>query len=118
MESMYLLVFLPLCDIESFRKSKKDDLRQALLEALRRSHVEFVELLIEFGTPLENLTYGDLKNLYNIEFVRKHANRQESWEERFLNLFSLEIDYRWRRNVEELLEHKLITIPIIFARWR
>ncbi|CAF3943375.1 unnamed protein product [Rotaria sordida] len=42
----------------------KDDLRSALVNALRRGHVDFVELLIEFGTPLETLTNGDLQQLY------------------------------------------------------
>ncbi|UJR12701.1 hypothetical protein I4U23_016875 [Adineta vaga] len=46
-------------------KWKEIDLRRALVDALRRGHVDFVELLIEFGTSLENLTIGDLKQLYN-----------------------------------------------------
>ncbi|UJR27965.1 hypothetical protein I4U23_009223 [Adineta vaga] len=46
-------------------KWKEDDLRRALVDALRRGHVDFVELLIEFGTSLEKLTVGDLQHLYN-----------------------------------------------------
>ncbi|CAF1118720.1 unnamed protein product [Rotaria sordida] len=45
-------------------KWKEDDLRHALVDALHRGHVDFVELLIEFGTSLEKLTNGDLKQLY------------------------------------------------------
>ncbi|CAF4288157.1 unnamed protein product, partial [Rotaria sp. Silwood2] len=47
-------------------KWKEDDLRRALVDALHRGHVDFVELLIEFGTSLEKLTNGDLKQLYAI----------------------------------------------------
>ncbi|CAF1166712.1 unnamed protein product [Adineta ricciae] len=45
-------------------KWKEPNLRRALVDALRRGHVDFVELLIEFGTSLENLTVADLKELY------------------------------------------------------
>ncbi|CAF3552086.1 unnamed protein product [Rotaria sp. Silwood1] len=45
-------------------KWKEDDLRRALVDALHRGYVDFVELLIEFGTSLEKLTNGDLKHLY------------------------------------------------------
>ncbi|CAF3075043.1 unnamed protein product, partial [Rotaria sp. Silwood2] len=47
-------------------KWKEDDLRRALVYALHRGHVDFVELLIEFGTSLEKLTNGDLRQLYAI----------------------------------------------------
>ncbi|CAF3362365.1 unnamed protein product [Rotaria sp. Silwood1] len=50
-------------------KWKEDDLRRALVDALRRGHVDFVELLIEFGTSLEKLTNGDLKHLYTTELI-------------------------------------------------
>ncbi|CAF1379477.1 unnamed protein product [Rotaria sp. Silwood1] len=43
---------------------KEDDLQRALFNALHRGHVDFVELLIEFGASLEKLTNGDLKQLY------------------------------------------------------
>ena len=46
-----------------------EDLRRALVDALRRGHVDFVELLIEFGTSLENLTIGDLRRLYETQTV-------------------------------------------------
>ncbi|CAF4804000.1 unnamed protein product, partial [Rotaria sp. Silwood2] len=44
----------------------ENDLRRALVYALHRGHVDFVELLIEFGTSLEKLTNGDLRQLYAI----------------------------------------------------
>ncbi|CAF4854401.1 unnamed protein product [Rotaria sp. Silwood1] len=50
-------------------KWKEDDLRRALVDALRRGHVDFVELLIEFGTLLEKLTNGNLKDLYTTELI-------------------------------------------------
>ncbi|CAF1054224.1 unnamed protein product [Rotaria sordida] len=45
-------------------KWKEDDLHRTLVDTLHRGHVDFVELLIEFGTSLEKLTNGDLKQLH------------------------------------------------------
>ncbi|CAF3743491.1 unnamed protein product [Rotaria sp. Silwood1] len=50
-------------------KWKEDDLCRALVDALYRGHVDFVELIIEYGTSLEKLTNGDLKQLYAIRLV-------------------------------------------------
>ncbi|CAF4339085.1 unnamed protein product, partial [Rotaria sordida] len=52
-------------------KWKEDDLHRALVDALHRGHVDFVELLVEFGTSLEKLTNGDLKQLYATTLVYK-----------------------------------------------
>ncbi|CAF3036069.1 unnamed protein product [Rotaria socialis] len=49
---------------KTISKWKEEDLSRALVDALRRGYVDFVELLIEFGTSLEKLTNGDLKQLY------------------------------------------------------
>ena len=43
---------------------KDEDLRQALLDALRRGYVDFIELFIEYGITLEKLTIKDLEYLY------------------------------------------------------
>jgi hypothetical protein len=43
---------------------KEADLRQALFEALRRGYVDFVELLMDYGTSLEKLTLANLEQLY------------------------------------------------------
>ncbi|CAF1005183.1 unnamed protein product [Adineta steineri] len=45
-------------------KWERDDLRRALLDAFRRGHVDFVELLIEYGASLEKLTINDIEQLY------------------------------------------------------
>ena len=44
---------------------KSEDLRQGLVDALRRNHMDFIELFIEYGIALEKLTNGDLDYLYN-----------------------------------------------------
>lgn len=49
---------------------KRNDLSRALLDALRRGHVDFVELLIEYGASLEKLTIADIEQLYEIVDVR------------------------------------------------
>lgn len=46
---------------------KRDDLRRALLDALRRGHADFVELLIEYGASLEKLTFSDIEYLYQMD---------------------------------------------------
>jgi hypothetical protein len=51
--------------------SKVEDLQRALIDALRRGHVDFVELLIEFGTSLKKLTVHDLEQLYASASVRR-----------------------------------------------
>ncbi|CAF3703276.1 unnamed protein product [Rotaria sordida] len=43
---------------------KKEDLQRALVDALRRGHVDFVELLIELGASPAKLTVDDLERLY------------------------------------------------------
>ncbi|CAF1151401.1 unnamed protein product [Rotaria sordida] len=45
-------------------KWKKEDLQRALVDALRRGHVDFVELLIELGASPAKLTVDDLERLY------------------------------------------------------
>ncbi|CAF4215571.1 unnamed protein product, partial [Rotaria sordida] len=42
----------------------KEDLQRALVDALRRGHVDFVELLIELGASPAKLTVDDLERLY------------------------------------------------------
>ena len=49
-----------------FVVKQRNDLRRALLDALRRGHVDFVELLIEYGASLEKLTIADIDQLYEI----------------------------------------------------
>ncbi|CAF5014336.1 unnamed protein product, partial [Rotaria sp. Silwood1] len=75
---------------------KEDDLQRALFNALHRGHVDFVELLIEFGASLEKLTNGDLKQLYattltsnRLPFKGKGKNticRREDFYSDYLNL--------------------------------
>lgn len=43
---------------------KEIDLCHALVDALRRGYVNFVELLMDYGTSLEKLTLNDLEQLY------------------------------------------------------
>jgi hypothetical protein len=43
---------------------KEIDLCHALVDALRRDYVDFVELLMNYGTSLEKLTLNDLEQLY------------------------------------------------------
>ncbi|CAF0814171.1 unnamed protein product [Adineta steineri] len=43
---------------------KESDLCQALIDALRRDYVDFVELLMDYGSPLEKLTLNNLEQLY------------------------------------------------------
>ncbi len=44
--------------------SKESDLCDALVDALRRGSVDFVELLMDYGTSLENVTLSNLETLY------------------------------------------------------
>ncbi|CAF1384238.1 unnamed protein product [Rotaria sp. Silwood1] len=50
-------------------KWKKEDLQRALFDALRRGHVDFVELLIELGASPAKLTIDDLEQLYTSSSV-------------------------------------------------
>jgi len=43
---------------------KEVDLCHALVDALRRNYVEFVELLIDYGTSITKLTLYNLEQLY------------------------------------------------------
>ncbi|CAF0797093.1 unnamed protein product [Didymodactylos carnosus] len=45
-------------------KWKEEDLHNVLMDALRRGHVNFVELLCEFGASLERITVKNLDQLY------------------------------------------------------
>ncbi|CAF1368298.1 unnamed protein product [Rotaria sordida] len=69
---------------KTISKWKKGDLRRGLVDALRRGHVDFVELLIEFGTSLEELTNEDLKELYKKPLISKQLplkgkRRHNTW---------------------------------------
>jgi len=48
----------------SFEFLKDEDLRQGLVDALRRGYTDFIELFIEYGITLEKLTIQDLEHLY------------------------------------------------------
>ncbi|CAF3971719.1 unnamed protein product, partial [Rotaria sordida] len=41
------------------------DLNRALRNALYHSHIDFIELLLDFGASFKNLTHEDLKKLYD-----------------------------------------------------
>lgn len=43
---------------------KTEDLRQILVDALRRNYTDFIEIFLEFGINLETLTVEDLECLY------------------------------------------------------
>ena len=43
---------------------KEVDLSHAMVDALRRGYVDFVELLMDYGTSLEKLTLHNLETLY------------------------------------------------------
>ncbi|CAF4173553.1 unnamed protein product, partial [Rotaria sordida] len=43
----------------------EDDLNRALRNALYHSHIDFIELLLDFGASFKNLTHEDLKKLYD-----------------------------------------------------
>ena len=43
---------------------KEDDLCQALVDALRRGYIDFIELLMDHGTSLKQLTLNNLEQLY------------------------------------------------------
>ncbi|CAF3116093.1 unnamed protein product [Rotaria socialis] len=45
-------------------KWTESDLCEALLDAVRRDRVDFVELLIDYGTPVGNLTGHNIEQLY------------------------------------------------------
>jgi hypothetical protein len=56
-------IFQSINRIVSF--SKDEDLRQGLVDALRRGHINFIELFIEYGVTLDKLTVKDLDYLYS-----------------------------------------------------
>jgi hypothetical protein len=96
---------------------QEEDLRRALVDALRRGHVDFVELLIEFGTSLEKLTHADLNNLYTTISVRigPRTAMEESWTGFFS---SLEMDCRPRAKEQDSHEREKISTRTIFVRYR
>jgi hypothetical protein len=47
-----------------FFSTKEIDLCNALVDALRRGYVDFVELIMDYGTSLEKLTLNNLEQLY------------------------------------------------------
>ena len=96
---------------------QEEDLRRALVDALRRGHVDFVELLIEFGTSLEKLTHADLNNLYTTITVRV-GHRTAMKESRTGYFSSLEMDCRPRTKEQDLHEREKISTRTIFVRYR
>jgi hypothetical protein len=78
---------------------KRNDLRQALLDALRRGHVDFVELLIEYGASLEKLTIADIEQLYEIVDVCIDVFGIKFKQTK---VFRLIMDYQWKRIPNQL----------------
>ena len=52
-----------------FFLEKPEDLRQGLVDALRRGYIDFIELFIEYGVTLDMLTAGDIEYLYTTASV-------------------------------------------------
>ncbi len=48
---------------------KDEDLRQGLVDALRRGYIDFIELFIEYGITFDKLTVKDLEYLYSTASV-------------------------------------------------
>ncbi|CAF4050025.1 unnamed protein product [Rotaria sordida] len=95
-------------------KWKEDDLHRALVDALRRGHVDFVELLIEFGTSLEKLTNGDLKQLYattstsnRLPLKGKRKNAICRREDFYSDYFNLILDNTSKNNNLLLLDDNM-----------
>ena len=96
---------------------QEEDLRRALVDALRRGHVDFVELLIEFGTSLEKLTHADLNNLYTTISVR--ARHRTAMEKSSLpRSSSPEMGCLPRAKEPDLHEHERISTRTTFVRYR
>ena len=51
------------------RLFKDEDLRQGLVDALRRGYSDFIELFIEYGVTFDKLTVKDLEYLYSTASV-------------------------------------------------
>ncbi|CAF1309475.1 unnamed protein product [Adineta steineri] len=49
----------------SIAKLPEPDLCEALIDALRRGYIDFIELLIDYGASLKKLTLNDLEQLYS-----------------------------------------------------
>ena len=50
------------------------DLRHALVDALSRGYVDFVELFMDYGISLDKLTLADIEELYassDVSFIRQ-----------------------------------------------
>jgi hypothetical protein len=50
-------------------KWTEDNRRLGLVDALRRGHMDFIELFIEYGITLDKLTVNDLDYLYSTASV-------------------------------------------------
>ncbi|CAF4070734.1 unnamed protein product, partial [Rotaria sordida] len=95
-------------------KWKEDDLHRALVDALHRGHVDFVELFIEFGTSLEKLTNGDLRQLYATTLTNnrlpvkgKEKNAICRREDFYLDYFNLILDNTNKNNNLLLLDDNM-----------
>lgn len=67
-ESLYGFVFPDLVFL--FEES---DLTRALVDALRRGYIDFVELLMDYGVTLDKLTWADLDQLYASQDVSQKS---------------------------------------------
>ncbi|CAF4335900.1 unnamed protein product, partial [Adineta steineri] len=59
----------------SIAKLPEPDLCEALIDALRRGYIDFIELLIDYGASLKKLTLNDLEQLYSYSDLCLHWNK-------------------------------------------
>jgi hypothetical protein len=95
---------------------KEVDLCQALVDALRRDYVNFVELLMDYGTSLEKLTLNNLEQIYassDVCIIQKwHVYSTNS---SFIWLLDrLAMDYHWEIWAKNVCRQDKITIRAIF----
>lgn len=87
------------------------DLRHALVDALDRGYVDFVDLLIDYGTSLDKLTLADLEQLYassDVFLIPKSNVYSTHFSIR------LKVDYPSRKRTKKIFQQEIITILRIF----
>ena len=71
---------------------KIEDLRQGLVDALFRGHIDFIELFIEYGITLEKLTFKDLEYLYSTAYVCSLKNLIKFCSNILIDIYNITIE--------------------------
>jgi len=112
MDGRYLFLFRWYFITDNVSFFKDVDLCQVLVDALDRNCIDFIELFMNYGASLENLTLNNLEQLYTSPDVCVYVYPAKFYF--ICLLYRSKMDCHWERRANKVYRQEMLTILAMF----